>query len=159
MIAPFIDELAIRTATWAIAATGSWPIVPSARARLSSTPCQSGDSHAIGWIIAGRFEIGKNVPENRKSGVIPKRKSALNLSGLRCVAAKAAIGVEKARPVRTADGIARRISGEAAAPNSAITIVKLAAIAVSRIAIHVTLPMTMSRGEIGVAYIAWNVRS
>jgi len=29
-------------------------------------------------MTSGRFESGKNVPENRNSGVIPKRKTALN---------------------------------------------------------------------------------
>jgi len=60
--------------------------VPSARPRVSSTPCQSGDSQAIGWRSGGRFEIGKNVPEKRKSGVMPNRKTALNFSGVRWVA-------------------------------------------------------------------------
>src|SRR4029079_18949396 len=55
------------TATWSPALTGSAQIVPRASPRVSSTPCQRGDSQAIGWIAAGRFEIGKNVPENRKS--------------------------------------------------------------------------------------------
>ena len=144
-------------ATWATASPGASPIVPKARPRLSSTPCHSGDSQATGWIAAGRFEIGKNVPENRNSGVIPKRNTALNFSGVRWVAENAAIGAANAMPVRTAAGIPRTISGDAAAPKSAMTIVKIDAMIVSRRAIQTRLPTTMSRGEIGVAYIAWNV--
>ena len=52
--------------------------MPSDSARASATPCHSGSSHAIHWICAGSWSIGKNVPENRNSGVIPKRQIALN---------------------------------------------------------------------------------
>ena len=54
---------------------------------------------------AGSCSIGKNVPENRNSGVIPKRKRSVELRSSRCcVAEKAAIGVAKASPVRIAAG-------------------------------------------------------
>ena len=84
--------------------------------RHRSTPCHSGESQAIGWRNDGRLSIGKNVPLNRNSGVIPNRKSVANWSGVRCVAVKAMIGVAKARPVSTAAGIASTISGERARP-------------------------------------------
>ena len=50
--------------------------------------------------------------------MIPNRKIALNLSGVRCVAENAAIGAANAIPVSTAAGMPSTISGEAAAPNS-----------------------------------------
>jgi len=90
--------------------------------------------------------------------VIPKRHRALNFSGVRWVAENAAMGVAKASPVRIAAGIARTISGDAAAPKRTITKVKIAVIIVRRTVIQATLPRTMSRGVIGVAYIAWKVR-
>ena len=40
----------------------------------SATPWYSGVSQASGWRNAGSELIGKNVPENRNSGVIPNRK-------------------------------------------------------------------------------------
>src|SRR5207253_8967066 len=40
--------IATRTTTWIRASRGSAPIVPSIRARQSSTPCHSGDNQAIG---------------------------------------------------------------------------------------------------------------
>ena len=42
------------------------PIVPSESARVSATPWYSGVSQAIGWRIAGRLSIGKNVPEKQE---------------------------------------------------------------------------------------------
>ena len=95
--------------TWIAAATGSSAIVPSDSARVSATPWNSGVSQANAWSAAGSELIGKNVPENRKSGVIPNRKIVENLSGVFCVAEKAAIGAAKAIPVRTAAGIASTI--------------------------------------------------
>ena len=89
-------------------------------------------SQAIGCRIAGSDSNGKNVPENRNSGVMPNRKIALNLSGVFCVAEKAAIGAANAIPVSTAAGMARTISGDAAAPNRTMTKVKTVEISVSR---------------------------
>ena len=60
--------------------------------------------------------------------MIPNRKIAVNLSGVRWVAENAAIGAAKAIPVRTAAGMASTISGDAAAPNRTMTSVKIAAI-------------------------------
>ena len=80
--------------------------------------------------------------------MIPKRKIALNFSGVRCVAENAAIGVANASPVRTAAGIAEHDQrrGDRARTASSPT-VKIAAIIVSRIAIQTMLPRTMSRGD------------
>src|SRR5258705_5238442 len=139
-------------------ATGSSPATPSDSARVNATPWNSGVNQARTWSAAGSVLIGKNVPENRKSGVIPNRKIVEKRFGVFCVAAYAAIGPANAIPVRTAAGIARTIVGDAAAPNRTMTIVKMVEISVSRAAIQARLPNAMSRGEIGVAYIAWQTR-
>ena len=65
------------------AASGSLETVPSDSARVSSTPWKSGVNQAMTWSGSGRLLIGKNVPENRKSGVIPKRKIGVELRGRR----------------------------------------------------------------------------
>src|SRR5258705_7498827 len=136
------------------AATGSSAIVPRDKPRVRATPWNNGVSQASAWSAAGSDVIGKNVPENRNSGVIPKRKIAANLLGVFCVAENAAIGVAKAIPVRTAAGMASTMSGDSAAPKATITIVKIVQIMVSRATIQAILPRAMSRGVIGVAYIA-----
>ena len=115
-------------------------------------------SQASAWSATGSVAIGKNVPENRKSGVMMKRKIVENRSGVFCVAANAAIGPAKAIPVRTAAGMANTISGDSAAPNTTMTIVKIVQTRVSRATIQTRLPRAMSRGEIGVAYIEWKIR-
>ena len=74
------------------------------------------------------------------------------------MAANAAIGPANAIPVRTAAGMASTICHEAAAPNSTMTNVKTVEIIVRRAAIQRRLPSAMSRGEIGVACIAWKTR-
>ena len=51
--------------------------------------------------------------------------------------------------------MASTISGDSAAPNATMTSVKIVQISVSRAAIQAMLPRAMSRGVIGVAYIAW----
>ena len=86
---------------------------------------------------------------------MPKRNTALNFSTVRCVAENAAIGPANAIPVRTAAGIASTISGEAAAPNSAVTSTKTVETSSTRNAIQARFPSAMSFGRIGVAYIAW----
>ena len=86
---------------------------------------------------------------------MPNRKIEANLFGVFWVAENAAIGAANAIPVRTAAGIARTISGDSAAPNSTMTSVKIEQMSVSRAAIQARLPRAMSRGVIGVAYIAW----
>ena len=73
-------------------------------------------SQASGWSTTGSELIGKNVPENRNSGVIPKRKIAANLLGVFWVAENAAIGAANAMPVRTAAGIASTMSGDCGRP-------------------------------------------
>ena len=64
--------------------------------------------------------------------MIPKRKIAANSARRLRVAENAAIGVAKARPVRTAAGIASTISGDSAAPNSDDDDVKIVRSCVSR---------------------------
>ena len=86
---------------------------------------------------------------------MPNRKIALNLSGVFWVAEKAAIGPANAIPVRTAAGMARTISGDWAAPNATMTSVKTARDQRQPGRDPGRLPSAMSRGEIGVAYIAW----
>ena len=89
---------------------------------------------------------------------MPKRKSTLNFSGVslrgrerrdRRREREARSGRPPGWPARSAAMARRR--------TAAITRVKIAAIIVSRIAIQTRLPRTMSRGEIGVANMAWNV--
>ena len=80
------------------AATGSSAIVPSDRPRVRATPWNSGVSQASAWSAAGSVVTGKNVPENRNSGVIPNRKIAANRLGVFCVAENAAIGVGEGHP-------------------------------------------------------------
>ena len=53
---------------------------PVARLRQSATPCQSGVAQASGSSQSGSCEIGKKVPEKRKSGTSPKRKIAASHS-------------------------------------------------------------------------------
>src|SRR6476620_7455970 len=139
-------------------ATGSSTATPSDNARVNATPWNSGVNQASTWSAAGSVLIGKNVPENRNSGVIPNRKIVAKRFGVFCVAANAAIGQANAIPVRTAAGIASTMVGDSAAPNRMMTIVKIVQISVSRATIQARLPNAMSRGEIGVAYIAWKTR-
>ena len=84
-------------------------------------------------MTGGRDDTGKNVPENRNSGVMTNRNRALNLIGVFWVAENAAIGAAKAMPVSTAAGMASTMSGDSAAPNATMTSVKTVAISVSRI--------------------------
>ena len=87
--------------------------------------------------------------------MIPNRKMVANRFGVYCVAENAAIGPANAIPVRTAAGIANTICHDAAAPNRTMTKVKTEQMSVSRVTIQKRLPIAMSRGVIGVAYIAW----
>ncbi len=115
--------------------------------------------NAIGCDEGGSWVIGKNVPENRNSGVITNRNRAAKLTSLRWVAANAMMGAANARPVRTAAG----------------------SIAIPRTEVHRAegdrhehehaahdeqpdddeqqVPMTTSNGRRGVVTIATNVRS
>ena len=95
------------------------PDRPERQPAASATPCHSGVSQASGWTNAGSDSTGKNVPENRNSGVIPNRKIALNWSGVRWVAENAAIGVGEGQSRSgPRPGSPARSSGEIAAPNS-----------------------------------------
>ena len=83
--------------------------MPSDRPRVSATPWNSGVSQATTWRAGGSELTGKNVPENRNSGVIPNRKIVANWFGVFWVAENAAIGAANAIPVRTAAGTASTI--------------------------------------------------
>ena len=67
------------TATWTSASSGSSRDRPSDSARVSATPWYSGVSQATTWSAAGSDATGKNVPENRNSGVMPNRKIGVEL--------------------------------------------------------------------------------
>src|SRR6187401_174475 len=120
-------------------ATGSSATVPSESPRVSATPWNSGVIQATTWRAAGSELIGKNVPEKRNSGVMPKRKIVAKRFGVFWVAENAAAGM------------AKTISGDSAAPNNTMTSVKIEQIIVSRTAIQARLPSAISRGVIGVA--------
>jgi len=64
------------------------------------------------------------------------------------------MGPANANPVSSPTGIARTISGDAAAPNSAVTSTNTDDTSSTRKPIHARLPSAMSRGRSGVAYIA-----
>ena len=83
------------------------------------------------WICAGSWSIGKNVPENRNSGVIPNRQIALNAVG---VALGRHVGRdrrrERERRSASRPGSRARCPAIGAAPNSRITSAKIAATSV-----------------------------
>ena len=105
---------------------------------------------------SGSGSIGKNVPENRNSGVIPNRQIALNA---RRVALARHVRRDRPRerergerPDRDRPDDARAI---AAAPNAMITTQKIVATIVARVAIQAICPNAIAYGDSGVAYIAW----
>src|SRR5450759_2519704 len=126
----------VRTTTWATCTSGSCHAVSSASDRARSTPCHSGSSQASGRMIAGSCSIGKNVPENRNRGVMPKRQIELNADVSRCEDMKAAIGPAKASAVSVPTGTEKMIPGVAAAPNSTMTTRKIEPTSVARVAIQ-----------------------
>ena len=127
--------MAITTSRYAV-----WPRTPAASGdpraseRLASTPCHSGVTHATGRRKAGSWSTGKNVPENRNSGVTTKRYRMLKPPSVSCVAVNAKIGTAKAIPVRTVIGRASITHHELNDPNSAATPMKMAVAPVTCIA-------------------------
>ena len=107
-------------------------------------------AHASGWRKRGSLSIGKNVPLNRKSGVMPNRNSMLKGWSLFCVAVKAIIGAAKAIPVSIATGMARTASGEVTAPSTRMARKKRTESRVSRKTIHSRSPTSRSRALNGV---------
>jgi len=91
-------------------------------------------THAIGRRKAGSWSIGKNVPENRNSGVMMKRNRMLKPPSPSWVAVNAKIGTAKAIPVRTVIGRASSTHHEPNDPNSAATPTKMAVAPVTCIA-------------------------
>ena len=103
--------------------------------------------------------MGKKVPENRNSGVMPNRNRALNPPGPVCVAVKAMIGAAKERAVSTATGTARTTRGEAAALSKMMTATNSSDSNVARKAIHIRSPASRSVAPSGVLREAWYVLS
>ena len=66
-------------------------------------------------------EIGKNVPENKKSGMIRSRRNTGNETSESWVAEYAAIGLANATAVRIAAGIAKMPHGDGTPPSTAAT--------------------------------------
>ena len=139
----------------------SAPIVPSASAAAErdAVPQRRQPGDRLERAPAGS-STGKNVPENRNSGVIPKRK-------MRVEAVRASAGSPRRR--RSASrrrarsgprpGCRGRSSGERRRRRATMTSDEdraRSSSAGSRS--RRGCRATMSRGEIGVAYIAWNVR-
>ena len=128
--------------------SGSSQTVPSASARPRSTPCHSGSSQAIDAAAArAAAVIGKNVPENRNSGVIPNRQIELNDDVSRWVDMYAAIGPANASAVRVPTGTVRTMPGVAAAPNSDDHEQKIAPTSVARVAIQASWPTAIAYGR------------
>ena len=130
---------------------------PIASDLVSATPWKSGVNQARARTGSGSCSIGKNVPLNRKSGVMMKRKTnAKDCSVLRD-AVQAAIGMPNATPVRIAAGQARRTVGEFTAPNRNATVRKTPVTIPTRTMSQYRWPITMSRTPCGVPTIASNV--
>ena len=109
---------------------------------------------ATHWTCTGSWVSGKNVPLNRKSGLITKRKIQAKPASLRWVAAKLMIAALKATPVSTAAGIASTASRERGMANSHSTPRKTVEISTIRKPIQASSPPTMWRTLRGVASIA-----
>ena len=98
---------------------------------------------------------GKNVPENRYRGIIPKRKIMGNEESFVRVIAHASTGIAKASPVSTATGRAATAHPDATPPIAAATARKIALFMVSRRVTNSTCPWNRSAGRSGVATAAW----
>jgi D-alanyl-D-alanine carboxypeptidase len=132
---------------------------PVARLRQSATPCQSGVAHASAWRTAGSCEIGKKVPEKRKRGTSPKRKTAASHSSPSTLVVTAASAAPNASPHRSAANGASTASGETKAPPIAAIAAKIVTAMITRIPHHVRIPATSSGTRTGVETAAWYVRS
>src|SRR5205823_3555088 len=129
---------ATRTATCTTA--GKKSMDPVIAPRHSSTPCHSGDSQQSRWSASGSCETGKNVPENRKSGMMPMRRTTGNRASVSCVAENAVSGAAKAVAQSAAAGMAKIPHGEITAPRIAATIRKIDAPTADRTVVQATTP-------------------
>jgi hypothetical protein len=98
---------------------------------------------------------GKNVPENRNSGMITNRCSMANEVSFSRVMAQASMGAAKARAVSTQAGSAATTQAELTAPNAAITARKMAEFISTRIVTNSRCPRNRSAGRSDVAAAAW----
>ena len=98
--------------------SASWPMVPSDSAAGQRDAVvqrrDPGDRLDEDRQRLDREERPREQEQRRDPEAEHRRRS---FSGVRCVAANAAIGAANASPVRTATGMARTMSGDAAAPN------------------------------------------
>src|SRR6266853_1934356 len=107
----------------------------------------------MGLIHAGSWVTGKNVPENRNSGIIPKRYTTASEVSL----VRVTVHAVKARPVSTATGRAAMASGEVIAPNAAATARNTAEVMASFSATNSRCPWNRSAGRSGDDTAAWEV--
>src|SRR5579859_3702897 len=104
---------------------------------------------------AGSWVTGKNVPENRNSGMIPNLNSIANDVSFVHVNVYASIGAPNASPVSTAAGSAAAAQADWTAPNAAITARNTAEFMVSRSVVQSRWPWNRSAGRSGDAIAAW----
>src|SRR5439155_3231845 len=147
------------TSTATCVTAGKKPMDPVIAPRHSSTPCQRGDSQDSRCSASGSCETGKNVPENRNSGMMPIRRITGNRASVSCVAENAVSGAANAVAQSAAAGIAKIPHGEITAPRIAATIRKIDAPTADRTVVQATTPAYTSAGRTGVATMAWKVRT
>src|SRR5205085_6191548 len=105
----------------------------------------------------GSWPTGKNVPENRNSGMTTMRMITGNWNSLSWVAVKAVIGAAKAAAHSPAAGTAAIAHGDETAPRAVAIKTKAAAPMLALVVVATTTPSYTSAGPTGVATIAWNV--
>src|SRR6266542_5396569 len=104
---------------------GPTSIDPVVAPRHSSTPCHSGERTESGRRAAGSCEIGKNVPENRNSGITPSRMINGKRASVSWLAENAVSGAANAAAHNAAAGTAAMPHGEGTAPRTAATARKI----------------------------------
>jgi hypothetical protein len=98
--------------------------------------------------------IGKNVPENRNSGIMKNRKIMVNEVSLVRVTAHASMG-SRSQPGEHRHRQRRDHPRGGTAPNAAATARKIAQFMASRNVTNSTWPWKMSAGRSGEATAAW----
>ncbi len=122
--------------------------------RVRSTPCHNGVTRANHSIPTLRLVIGKNAPENRKSGIIPSRNTSENALSSFIAEVSAKIGVAKASPRSSWAKNARTTPPTVAnTPNDDITERKTALTVATRNITKPSWAKTMSPTVSGVAII------